>query len=94
MGAQMVRWALVRHAEIGKETEPREVRGYLDFPPVLTEADEDALVDARRRLAFGANDDGAAPLEPEGEWMLVPPASGLVGDGWRYEGGVFLPRGA
>jgi hypothetical protein len=80
----MVRWALVRDGE---------VRGYLLHPPVTTEQDEDLLTDAKRRLVFGADDDGVAPLEPEGEWILVPPEAGLVGDmGWRYQGGVFLPR--
>lgn len=79
----MNRWALVRNGE---------VRGYLLHPPVVTEADEDLLTDAKRRLVFGADDDGEAFLEPEGEWMIAPPAAGLVGDGWRYDGKDFRPR--
>lgn len=77
------RWALVRE---------RKVRGYLDHPPVITDADEDLLTDAKRRLVFGADDDGERPLEPEGDWLLVPPEAGLVGDDWRYDGKDFRPR--
>lgn len=77
------RWALVRAGE---------VRGYLDYPPAVTEQDEDLLIDAKRRRTFGADDDGERPLEPEGEWILVPPEAGLVGDmGWRYDGKTFSP---
>ncbi len=79
----MNRWVLVRDGE---------VRGYLDHPPVATEADEDLLIDAKRRLVFGASDDGERPLEPEGKWMIAPPEAGLVGDGGRYDGKDFLPR--
>lgn len=77
------RWALVRE---------RKVRGYLDHPPVITDADEDLLTDAKRQLVFGSDDDGERALEPEGDWVLVPPEAGLVGDDCRYEDGVFLPR--
>lgn len=84
----MQRWALVRHEDVGGV---RLVRGYLDHPPVVTEADEDLLTDAKRRLAFGADDDGTAPLEPEGVWLLVPPAAGLVGDDWTWDGKQFAP---
>jgi hypothetical protein len=79
----MQRWALVRDGE---------VRGYLLHLPVVTEQDEDLLNDAKRRLVFGDDDDGAAPLEPEGEWIAVPESAGLVGDGWRYDGKDFHPR--
>lgn len=79
----MDRWALVRDGE---------VRGYLLHPPVVTEADEDLLTDAKRRMVFGADDDGERALEPEGAWVLVQPAAGLVGDGWRYDGQKFSPR--
>lgn len=58
------------------------VRGYL-----LTEAEPDET--AKRALAFGA--DGEGDLAEAGAWRLVPPDAGLVGDGWRYDGGTYSP---
>ena len=71
----MNRWVLVRDDT---------VRGYL-----FAEATEPTDAE-KRRLCFGDATD-ERDLEPEGEWHAVPAEAGLVGDGWRYEGGVFLP---
>ncbi len=75
----MERWALIRNGE---------VRGYL----LYDEKTHGNLTIAKRNLVFGTEDDGTAPLGPEGEWKVVPESAGLVGDGWLYVNGEFKPR--
>lgn len=79
----MDRWVIVRDDE---------VLGYLFHPPVLSENDEDLLIDAKRKLVFGADDDGTRSLEAVGTWYRVDDPNLLVGDDWRYDGENFIPR--
>ena len=79
----MQRWVIVKDGE---------VLGYLLYPPVLSENDEDLLIDAMRKRVFGDDDDGTQSLEERGTWYRIEDPTLLVGDGWRFDGENFTPR--
>lgn len=58
------------------------VRGYL----LTSEAPDSA---AKRRLAFGPEEDGTGDLAAAGTWRLVPESAGLVGDDWTFDGATY-----
>lgn len=58
------------------------VRGYL-----LSEANPSEA--EKRRLAFGPSGEGN--LAEAGTWRFVPPAAGLVGDDWTFDGSGYAP---
>lgn len=67
------------------------VRCYLltEGPPTEAEKAQRAWGDDWETLRLLPDGSGWRDLATEGEWVTVPPAAGLVGDDWTYDGKAF-----